>query len=170
MEIQMENRPFMTDAADLFDQIKRGAFLTVAAGDSVNTMTIGWATIGFVWKKPVFMVAVRDSRHTFTLLEKTDNFTVSIPSDKSSNKALAFCGTQSGRDVDKFKECKLQTIPARKVASPVLGVSGVHYECRIIFKAPMDSELLASELQDLYPQNDYHTLYFGEIVSCYATE
>jgi len=166
----MENRPFMADADQLVDQIKRGAFLTVAAEDAVNTMTIGWATMGFVWKKPVFMVAVRDSRHTFTLLEKTDNFTVSIPTEKNWNKALAFCGTQSGRNVDKFKECSLQTVPAQKVASPILGLTGVHYECRIIFKAPMDRTLLDPELQDLYPEKDYHTLYFGEIVSCYTTK
>jgi len=165
----MVDRPYMADAAQIMDTIKRGAFLTVAVEDEVNTMTIGWATIGFVWKKPIFMIAVRDSRHTFTLLEKTDNFTVSVPADSNSTKTLAYCGTKSGRDVNKFAECKLETVAGRKVASPIISVAGVHYECKIICKAPMDPKLLADEYQSLYPEKDYHTLYFGEIVSCYTT-
>ena len=39
-------------------QIKEGAFLTVQAGKALNTMTIGWATLGFAWKKPMMMVIV----------------------------------------------------------------------------------------------------------------
>lgn len=31
----------------------------------------------------------------------------------------------------------------------------------------MDPKYLAPEYQKLYPQKDYHTLYFGEIVECY---
>ncbi|MBE0584855.1 MAG: flavin reductase family protein, partial [Desulfofustis sp.] len=77
----MDKRPYLKKADQVMEQITKGAFLTVKAGDHVNTMTIGWATIGFVWKREVFMVAVRNSRHTFQLLEQTDNFTVSIPMD-----------------------------------------------------------------------------------------
>ena len=72
----MQASVYLKQADKLMERIKAGAFLTVKADDAVNTMTIGWATIGYIWQKPVFMVAVRDSRHTFTLLEKTDNFTV----------------------------------------------------------------------------------------------
>ncbi|MDX2441801.1 MAG: hypothetical protein QNK40_14795 [Desulfobacterales bacterium] len=36
--------------------IKKGAFLTLKAGEETNTMTIGWATIGHIWRKDVFMV------------------------------------------------------------------------------------------------------------------
>jgi len=58
----MEKRAYFTDVDEVMAKIKKGAFLTVKADDKVNTMTIGWATIGIVWKKEVFMVAVRDSR------------------------------------------------------------------------------------------------------------
>ena len=105
----MQQRQYLENADQLMERIKKGAFLTVAADDAVNTMTIGWATIGYIWQRPVFMVAVRDSRHTFNLLEKTDNFTVSIPADDSYHEALMVCGSKSGRDIDKFKECGLQT-------------------------------------------------------------
>ncbi|OGV75388.1 MAG: hypothetical protein A2340_13310 [Lentisphaerae bacterium RIFOXYB12_FULL_60_10] len=116
------------------------------------------------------MVAVRDSRHTFSLLEKTDNFTVSIPAGDAQNDAVMYCGTKSGRDVDKFKECGLRRKTAQQVQSPILDIAGVHYECRIVYKSAMDNTFLDSNLERLYPRKDYHTLYFGEIVACYETE
>ena len=94
----MKNLNYMSIAEDVMNKIKKGAFLTVKAGDALNTMTIGWATFGFIWQKPVMMVAVRSSRHTFGIIEKARDFTVTIPSGDMS-KALAFCGSQSRRDV-----------------------------------------------------------------------
>lgn len=166
----MHDRPYLKNVDQLMQQIQKGAFLTVAANGAVNTMTIGWATIGFIWQKPIFMIAVRDSRHTFGLLEKADSFTVSIPADDSQREALKVCGTKSGRAIDKFKECGLEARPAQKVQSPVLAIPGVHYECRIVYQSAMNPAFLDGELDRLYPKKDYHTLYFGEIVACYSTD
>jgi flavin reductase (DIM6/NTAB) family NADH-FMN oxidoreductase RutF len=153
----------------LTTRIKKGVFLTVKAGDSMNTMTIGWGLIGFIWQRPVFMVAVRDSRHTSSIMEKAVDFTVTVPTGDMKD-ALMFCGSKSGRDLDKFKACKLIPVAAQQTVSPVLQVPGIHLECRICFKAPMDPAYLDGALEDLYPAKDYHTLYFGEIVACYETD
>jgi len=166
----MEKKDYLANADEIMEKITKGAFLTVKSGDRVNTMTIGWATIGFVWQRKVFMVAVRDSRHTFQLMEEADNFTVSIPADTSCKDALMFCGTKSGRDHDKFKECNLVQKPAAQVASPVIDIPGTHYECKIVYKTAMDSAFLDNALEKLYPNKDYHTLYFGEILDCYETK
>lgn len=164
----MESVDYLAIADDLVETIKTGAFLTVRAGDRLNTMTIGWAAIGFCWRKPVFMVAVRDSRHTFTLIEEADDFTVSVPAG-DMKAAITYCGTQSGRDGDKLAACGLKTLPGRKAASPVIDAPGIHFECRIIYKTAMDPKYLAEDLGTLYPEKDYHTLYFGEILACYQT-
>lgn len=167
----MHNTGYLENADQMMERIKKGAFLTVKAADgTVNTMTIGWATIGYIWQRQVFMIAVRDSRHTFSLLESTDNFTVSVPAPGSHQEALMVCGTKSGRDMDKFKECGLQQKAAQKVQSPIIDLAGNHYECRIIYKSAMDDTFLNPDLQKLYPKKDYHTLYFGEILSCYITK
>jgi flavin reductase (DIM6/NTAB) family NADH-FMN oxidoreductase RutF len=165
----MKESDYLEHADTLFERIKKGVFLTVKSDGIVNTMTIGWATIGYIWQKPVFMIAVRDSRHTFTLLEKTDNFTVTIPVGDEHNKAVLFCGTKSGRDFDKFKQCNLQPKPAKHIESPIIDIPGIHYECKIVYKSAMDSAFLGSGLEKLYPDKDYHTLYFGEILACYKT-
>ena len=164
----MKSVDYMAVAEAAIKKIKSGAFLTVRAGDRLNTMTIGWATIGFCWRKPVFMVAVRDSRHTFTIIEDAEDYTVSVPAGNMKEEIM-YCGTKSGRDGDKFEACGLKTIPGQKVASPVIDVPGIHIECRIVFKSAMDPVHLSADYASLYPEKDYHTLYFGEIVACYET-
>jgi flavin reductase (DIM6/NTAB) family NADH-FMN oxidoreductase RutF len=153
----------------VMQQLQRGVFLTVATKRQTNVMTIGWALVGILWQKPVMMVAVRNSRHTFGLIEEAESFTVSVPM-KGMNKELELCGTRSGRAFDKFTECKLATRKAQKVRSPVLDIAGYHYECRRLYKSALDPTMLDRELDDLYPKKDYHTLYFGEIVACYQTD
>jgi flavin reductase (DIM6/NTAB) family NADH-FMN oxidoreductase RutF len=162
----MRDVDFMATYEGVMKQIKEGAFLTVKAGEALNTMTIGWATLGFAWKKPMMMVMVRDSRHTFSLIEKAADFTVSVPA-AGMKKEIAFCGTKSGRDVDKFKECKLKTAPSRQVVSPIIQIPGIHFECRIVYKNAIDPSRLTREFDPIYPEKDYHTLYFGEIQACY---
>jgi flavin reductase (DIM6/NTAB) family NADH-FMN oxidoreductase RutF len=154
---------------DLINRIKKGSFLTVKAGDLMNTMTIGWALLGYIWQRNIFMVAVRNSRHTFSIIEKALDFTVTVPSADMKD-ALMFCGSNSGREVDKFTACNLVPAASLQTVSPVLQMPGIHLECRICFKAPMNPECLDPSLDDLYPAKDYHTLYFGEIAACYETD
>ena len=163
----MEKIDYMAVAEKVMDQIKKGAFLTVKAGDRLNTMTIGWGLIGFVWREPIFMVAVRNSRHTFTIIEKAADFTVTVPTT-DMHEPLMFCGSKSGRDVDKYKACNLKTTKAQRTISPIIETPAIHFECIIRFKAPMDPKYLDKTYHELYPAKDYHTLYFGEIVDCYS--
>jgi flavin reductase (DIM6/NTAB) family NADH-FMN oxidoreductase RutF len=166
----MKNLNYMSIAEDAVNKIKKGAFLTVKAADVLNTMTIGWATFGFIWQKPIMMVAVRSTRHTFGIIEKALDFTVTIPSGDMS-KATAFCGSKSGRDVDKFKMCKLETANGLNVVSPIIKVPGIHLECKIVYKSAMNPAHLDKNYDKaMYPLKDYHTHYFGEILACYETE
>ena len=166
----MKDLNYMSIAEDAVSKIKKGAFLTVKAADALNTMTIGWSTFGFIWQKPIMMVAVRSTRHTFGIIEKAQDFTVTIPSGDMS-KATAFCGSKSGRDVDKFKMCNLATAKSQHVTSPIIKVPGIHLECKIVYKSAIDPAHLDKNYDKaIYPQKDYHTLYFGEILACYETE
>jgi flavin reductase (DIM6/NTAB) family NADH-FMN oxidoreductase RutF len=166
----MKDVACMGVAEDSINRIKEGAFLTVKSGNGLNTMIIGWATFGIVWKKPIMMVAVRLSRHTFGIIEAAKDFTVTVPGG-GMEKEIAFCGSRSGRDVDKFRECNLETTDGRQVASPIIRAPGRHYECRIVYKSAMDPAHLDQGYDSaLYPRKDYHTLYFGEILACYETE
>lgn len=153
------------------ESLSDGAFLTVKNNDELNTMTIGWATIGIIWGIPVLIVLVRESRHTFQLIEDTDEFTVSFSFDGSMKEELNFCGTKSGRHYDKFDECDLEAVPGQDTETPVIGECDLHYECKIIYKQAMDQDnIMADVVENCYPGQDYHTMYFGEIINCYLED
>lgn len=150
--------------------LSKGAFLTTAWGDRRNTMTIGWGSIGFIWGKPVFTSMVRHSRFTHELLEKSGEFTVSFPFG-DQGQALSLCGSKSGRDLDKFAAANLETLPGQKTAAPMINLAGLHYECKVVYRQDMAPAGLDPEFRNKwYGNNDYHTLYYGEIVACYVTE
>lgn len=150
---------------------KSGAFLTVKNNDKVNTMTISWGSIGFEWQRPTFTVLVRKSRYTHEFLDNSNEFTVSVPTDDSFKNALALCGTKSGRNIDKFKECNLKTIDGKFVSVPVISGCGVCYECKVVYSQDLDVSRFPKEIQNsAYPDEDIHTLYFAEIVNTYSTK
>lgn len=155
-------------AGKILEQLPKGAFLTVKHGDKVNTMTIGWGTIGTIWRKPMFMVMVRYSRYTYELIDKADSFTVSFPLEGQLKDALSLCGTKSGRDVDKFKESGITLQPGVSVDSPSIAECDVVVECKIKYKQPMDPEQVPQEVKDIfYGNSDYHVLYYGEIMKVF---
>ncbi|MBN1254152.1 MAG: flavin reductase family protein [Deltaproteobacteria bacterium] len=166
----MKDLDYMSIAEDAIEKIKKGAFLTVQAGDALNTMTIGWAMFGVIWRKPIMMVAVRSSRHTFGIIEAAEDFTVSVPQGDMDDE-IALCGSKSGRNMDKLKAAGLKTSKGTKVVSPIIKAPGYHFECKIVYKSAMNPAYLDKDYDTaLYPQKDYHTLYFGEIVACYETD
>lgn len=136
--------------------------------DEVNTMTIAWGSISYIWNRPIFMVAVRYSRHTYNLIENAKEFTVSIPLNNDLRKELKYCGTKSGRDVNKFEACKLTPIKGQKISTPIIGECELHYECKVVYQQAMEPNTLARDIKSRnYLDNDYHVLYFGEIVDTY---
>jgi len=164
------------DMKDLFEvtstKLQNGGLLLTSVGRDGrhNVMTIGWGLMGTLWRKPVFMVAVRPSRHTHGLIEETDEFTVNVPAD-GMDEILAYCGKVSGRDCDKFKEMGLAVEKGRRVKSPIIPSCVAHFECKVIGKSKVVPELLSGEVQETcYPSGNYHTLYFGEILAVYGSK
>lgn len=159
----MQEISFDQYAPKVSQTLPKGVFLTASHGGRDNTMTIGWGSIGVIWGKPIFTVLVRPSRFTFGLLEASGQFTVSVPLTDMSG-AIAICGSKSGRDIDKFAAAGLTKLPGIKIATPVIGGAGLHYECKVVFKQPMDPSALDPALgKTFYPAGDHHTIYYGLI-------
>jgi len=152
--------------------MRKEGLLLVAEGKEKkpNTMTIGWGFLGTMWSKPVFVVAVRHSRHTFKLMEESDSFTVCLPSGDMS-EALEVCGTKSGRDMDKFDKFGFTAVKGKTVDAPYIKECPVHFECKIIYKDDLAPGMLPEELEaNVYPGKNMHMLYYGEITGTYASE
>ena len=153
---------------EILNRLKKGAFLTTKNEDKVNTMTISWGNIGIEWGTDVFITLVRDSRFTKKAMDETGVFTVTIPKDDTLKDALAFCGTKSGRDYDKIKECNLKLCDGKNIDVPFIDCNAIVIECKVMYAQRMDENCMTAEFKEnFYNTGDIHTLYHGEILSMY---
>ncbi len=139
-----------------------GAFVT--SGD--NVMVASWGFVGVMWGKKVFVAPIRDSRYTKELLDKTGEFTVSVPAAGTMKKELAFCGSKSGRDCDKWAETGMKKQAAKEVGTCVVAGCERYFECRVLGVLPM-GDMDISRVAQWYAGGDLHNFYFGEIVAEY---
>lgn len=166
----MTNLTYEQFSGQVAELIPKNAFMTTAHGGKTNTMTIGWGSVGIMWRKPVFTALVRQSRFTKELVEQSGEFTITLPLSEMK-EALALCGTKSGRDMDKIAAAKLTLADSQAIATPIIATPGLQMECKVVFKQTMQAEnLAAAEQASCYADGDYHTLYFAEIVAAYRTE
>ncbi|MBQ8835215.1 MAG: flavin reductase family protein [Oscillospiraceae bacterium] len=158
-------------AGDICKALPGGILLTTKLEDKVNTMTIGWGTIGIEWGKPIFVAYVRESRFTREMLDGSGEFTVNIPYGEVNKQILGFCGTKSGRDVDKIKALGLNLVDSDVVAAPGIKELPLTLECKVLFKNKQDESLLPEQIKSRYYSSinagDFHYAYYGEIVNAY---
>jgi flavin reductase (DIM6/NTAB) family NADH-FMN oxidoreductase RutF len=152
---------------------KGGLFLasTKRSGES-NVMTIGWGTVGTIWGKLSFIVLVRPSRYTYEFIEDSGEFTVNVPAPGAEMREwLSFCGTKSGRDVDKFTELGMAISPGQNVDSITIDKCPQVYECKVVHYNDVIPDNLAPDIvSGSYPRGDFHRIYFGEILGVYGEE
>ena len=164
-------------ANHILKAVKKGVLLTTKAGEKVNTMSISWGTLGIQWGLPIFTVFVRGCRHTSPMLEKNTEFTINIPLEAADKEIIRFCGTKSGRDVDKFQALGLETEDPEVISVPGIRQLPLTLECKVVYAQQQYPEhMMDAELPTHYPENsqtihaDYHTAYYGRILSAYIIE
>ena len=158
-------------AGEICKALPQGILMTTKNGETVNTMTIGWGTIGIQWGKPGFIAFVRDSRHTMQMLNEVGEFTVNVPVGDIDKKILGYCGTKSGRDTDKIADMGLSLEPGENVSVPGIKELPLTLECKVIYRQRQENDKIPADLFDrYYPAGDYHTAFYGEIVSAYVIE
>ena len=143
-------------------------WMLITAGDrsGCNTMTASWGGLGVLWGAPVATAYIRPQRYTREFVERTHRFSLAFFGPEYRQQ-LALCGSKSGREVDKVKECGF-TVKAARCGAPYFEEAELVLVCRKRFVQPMDPARLPEDVKERwYPQKDYHTLYIGEIVEAY---
>ena len=144
------------------------ALLTAGDRDCCNTMTIGWCQLGRLWNQPVCTVYVRPERYTYEFTEKHDYFTVSVMS-LEAKQTMAFCGSKSGRDVDKIKECGL-TLCYGKEDAPFFDEAELVLVCKKIYMQDLEPNgvLEDEKILSFYGENGgWHRMYVGRVEEAY---
>ena len=160
-------RDIKESAVELFDN--RWALITAGNEESYNTMTASWGGLGELWNKDVCFIFIRPQRYTYEFTEREEYFTVSIFAEEY-RKALAFCGRNSGRDVDKAKETGLTAVKIGE--SMGFEESEITLLCKKVYIQDIDPEGFIDGSIDgsCYPTKDYHRMYIGEIIAAYIKE
>lgn len=137
--------------------------ITAGTKDQCNTMTASWGGLGVLWGKPVATVYIRPQRYTLEFVEREDTFTLCFFGE-AHRKALALCGSKSGRDVDKVKECGFTIATAE--GAPYFEEADLVLVCRKSYWQDMDpAHFLDGEIDGKwYPEKDYHRIFIGEIL------
>ena len=147
-------------------------WMLLTAGDfaagKFNTMAVGWGALGTMWGKPFAHVVVRPNRYTHEFMEKYDTFTLCAFPEKQ-RKAVQLLGSKSGRHGDKIAESGLTPIASTKVAAPGFDEAELVLECRQIYRGKVDPRgFLDKDIDKNYPQKDYHSIFYGEILAAFA--
>jgi len=155
---------------NVFQLIDKEWFLITAGNlHNFNTMTASWGALGIIWNKPVAFIFIRPTRHTFSFAEENQIFTLSFFS-KDYKNILNFCGTKSGREVNKIDSTGLIPLEAENGAVYFEQARMVMNCKKIYFQDINPEHFLFPDIQKNYPLNDYHRMYIGEIQDCFIEQ
>ena len=145
------------------DSIGNGALLTaINKNGDVNTMTVSWGQCGILWGREVATVYVRPQRYTFEFCENGEIMTLSFFGDERRD-TLAFCGTKTGRDVDKFEVCSLKYDLIN--GAPVFSDAKVTLILKKLYAQDLKRECFTNESPlSSYKNGDFHRAYICEII------
>lgn len=136
--------------------------ITAGSRESFNTMTGAWGGLGIMWGKQVAWCVIRPNRYTYRFVEESLLYTLSFL-DEQYRDILTYCGTKSGRDVNKIEETGLT--PIFRDETVYFAESRLVLQCKkIYFQDILPENFLSSDIEEYYPQKDYHRMYLGEIV------
>jgi len=124
--------------------------VSCGAGERANLITLAWAA-NVCAEPPQLAIAVRPTRHSHGLIAEAGGFVVNLPAARHVG-AVDFCGTFSGRDVDKWKETGLTPVASERVKPPRIGEFPVNLECVLRHTLPLGS----------------HDLFVGEVLAVYV--
>jgi flavin reductase (DIM6/NTAB) family NADH-FMN oxidoreductase RutF len=117
-----------------------------------NIITLGMYMV-ISLDPPLVCIGVSPNRYSHDLIVESGEFTINVPSI-NLEKQVHFCGTNSGKNLDKFAETALTPVPALKVKPPLIDECYGHLECKLI-----QSHVCGD-----------HTLFIGEVIAASVNE
>jgi len=126
--------------------------ISVGKWDESNLITLAWVA-RVVSKPPIMSVSIRPSRYSHSLIQNQEEYVINIP-NKSQVEMVDFCGTHTGKKIDKWKALKLTKQKASKVNVPLIKEFPMNIECKIIKKIQLGT----------------HIIYMGEVQAVHVEE
>ncbi|MFA5561842.1 MAG: flavin reductase, partial [Eubacteriales bacterium] len=148
----------------IFEKISKEWMLVTATkpDGTYNTMTASWGGLGFLWQRPVAFIFIRPQRYTYEFAEAGEHLSLSF-FPPTYREALTFCGSQSGRQVDKAEACGLTPLQAQgctyfEQASLVLLTR------KLYATSILPADILDPDILRFYEKGDFHKMYICEVL------
>ena len=117
-----------------------------------NIITISWQC-PISKNPPLYGISVAPTRYSHDLIKKSKEFVINfLPFDFVEK--VNFCGTRSGRNIQKIEQSNLTLIPSKEISTPSIQESYSILECK---------------LKESIPLGD-HTFFVGEVVNISSDE
>ncbi len=122
----------------------------VDKNDKPNCITVSWHT-PLSKKPPLHGISIAPQRYSHHLISEGKEFCINFLRISQVMQAH-FCGTHSGRSLEKHTQTPITYIPAKNIRAPLIQEAYAHFECL---------------LRDSIPVGD-HTFFIGEVVNVIA--
>jgi flavin reductase (DIM6/NTAB) family NADH-FMN oxidoreductase RutF len=113
---------------------------------------IGWA-MPVSTRPPLVAISVYEGNLLNELIRAAGQFAINVPS-LDLLRQVQYCGTISGRDVDKFQTTGLHQLEPEEIDTPLIEECLAHLECALV---------------DVYTPGD-HGIFVGQVVHAQAEE
>ncbi len=140
--------------ADSHRIINPGSVILVSAhSNNFKTIsTIAWHMPVSSWPKLV-AISLANTRYSLKLIVESQEFCINLP-DYSLLDKVIFCGTYSGKEVDKFSETGFTPMRCKSISSSYIEECVAHIECKLF---------------SIFEGGD-HQIVVGEVKAAYANE
>ncbi len=145
---------------------KEWMLITAGPRTDFNTMTASWGGFGSLWGRHVVFAFVRPQRYTYQFMERAASFTLTFFAPQYHD-ALMYCGTHSGRDVDKMEATGLTPV-AGPADTVYFAEARLALFCRKLYAQDLEGAYFTVPQIDteIYAAGDYHRLYVGAVTRC----
>jgi flavin reductase (DIM6/NTAB) family NADH-FMN oxidoreductase RutF len=140
--------------------IKPGTYLypvpavmvTCGPREKPNIITLAW--VGTICSDPPMLsISIRPSRYSNELIKQQGEFAVNLPT-VDLVRVTDYCGSVSGRKVDKFEATGLTPLPAKAIETVIIAECPVNIECQVTQVLPLG----------------VHDLFLGKVVAVQVDE
>ncbi|MCP4763370.1 MAG: flavin reductase family protein [archaeon] len=126
--------------------------ISVGEEEEANLITLAWVA-RVVSDPPIMSISIRPSRHSYSLIEKLEEFVINVPSQDQIHE-MDFCGTRSGKKVNKWEELNLSKEKASNVKVPLIKEFPINIECTVVNRI----------------EHGTHIIYLGEVQAVQVDE
>lgn len=126
--------------------------VTCGTMEKANIITIGWCGV-ISTRPPRISISIRPERHSYAIIKESREFVINL-TPASLVEICDYCGTVTGRCVDKVEKTGLTLLPSACVSAPTIENCPLALECRVT---------------DILPQGS-HDLFLADVVKVSVDE